>query len=166
MATTKTLDKPITIENARIGFKNFSGKAGKFNPVGKRNFCVFLDPQLAEELEREGWNIKWLKPRDPLDADQAILKVNVNFTGPKPPKVELITSRNKTRLNEGTVNILDWADIATVDVIFTPYNYEFGGREGISAYLKAIYVTTVEDAFEAKYVDVPDAANNIQADDD
>ena len=51
----------ITIENARIGFRNFSGKEGKYNPKGARNFCVFLAKEDAENLEQEGWNIKWLE---------------------------------------------------------------------------------------------------------
>lgn len=156
------ISKNITIENARIGFRNFAGKAGKFNPIGKRNFCVFLETSVAEDLERDGWNIKWLKPRDPLDGDQAILKVNVNFSGPKPPKIELITSRNKTKINEDSVNILDWAEIGEVDLIITPFNYDFNNRQGTSAYLKTMYVTIIEDEFESKYVDVPDAASNIQ----
>ncbi|NMC58666.1 MAG: hypothetical protein GYA51_04660, partial [Candidatus Methanofastidiosa archaeon] len=43
--------KNIIVENARIAFRNFSGKEGKYNPAGRRNFCVFLDPKTAEELE-------------------------------------------------------------------------------------------------------------------
>ena len=28
-----TIDKNLTIENASIGFRNFSGKEGRFNPL-------------------------------------------------------------------------------------------------------------------------------------
>ena len=37
----------IIVENAKIAFKNFSGKEGQFNPEGKRNFCLILDPELV-----------------------------------------------------------------------------------------------------------------------
>ena len=53
----------IRIENAKIRFRNFSGKEGRFNPAGRRNFCVFLDDDTANDLKDEGWNIKWLNPR-------------------------------------------------------------------------------------------------------
>ncbi len=54
----------ISIEHARIGFRNFSGDAGKFNPAGKRNFCVFLEHDLGLTLQEDGWNVRWLQPRD------------------------------------------------------------------------------------------------------
>ena len=44
----------ITIENARIGFRNFSGQGGQYNPVGNRNFCVFFGERASSYL-REGW---------------------------------------------------------------------------------------------------------------
>ena len=91
------LNKNIVIENARIGFRNFSGKEGKYNPSGRRNFCVFLDPKIAEDLVADGWNVRYLEPRDPDDEKQAYLQVAVNFSN-VPPKIIVITSKNKTTL--------------------------------------------------------------------
>ena len=45
----------IRIEGARIGFRNFSGEEGRFNPKGRRNFCVFLEEDIAKDMEKEGW---------------------------------------------------------------------------------------------------------------
>ena len=62
----------IVIDNARIGFRNFSGKEGQYNPAGNRNFVVFLDdPKFVAKLEAEGWNVRYLKPRDSDDEPQA-----------------------------------------------------------------------------------------------
>ena len=65
----------ITIEGARIVFRNFSGKEGRFNPPGKKNFCVLLDNELASNLKDDGWNVKWLKPREEDDEPQAYIQV-------------------------------------------------------------------------------------------
>ena len=54
----------IMIENARLIFKNFSGEESKFNRGGNKNFCVVLDPEMAQDLADEGWNIKYLRPRE------------------------------------------------------------------------------------------------------
>ena len=159
------LNKNIVIENARIGFRNFSGKEGKYNPAGRRNFCVFLDSKIAEELIGDGWNIRYLEPRDPDDDKQAYLQVAVNFSNIT-PKIIVITSKNKTTLEESTVNMLDWAEIENVDLIIRPYNWDVNGKSGVKAYIKSMYVTLVEDEFEKKYRDVPDAAISSLEDDD
>ena len=147
----------IRIEGARIGFRNFSGEEGRFNPKGRRNFCVFLDEDIAKDMEKEGWNVKWLQPREEGDEPQAYLQVKLVF-GKIPPKIVLVTGRGKTRLDEDTVNILDWAEIQNVDLVIRPYNWEVNGNSGVSAYIKTMYVTLKEDEFESKYYDVPDSA--------
>lgn len=147
----------IRIEGARIGFRNFSGKEGRFNPKGRRNFCVFLEEDIAKDMEKEGWNVKWLQPREEGDEPQAYLQVKVVF-GKIPPKIVLVTMRGKTRLDEDTVNILDWAEIQNIDLVIRPYNWEVNGSTGVSAYIKTMYVTLREDEFESKYYDVPDSA--------
>lgn len=147
----------IVIENGRIGFRNFSGKEGRFNPVGRRNFCVFLESDLAKILENDGWNVRWLEPRDPQEDKQPYLQVAVSFDN-IPPKIVLVTSKGKTILDEESVNILDWAEIKVVDLIIRPYNWDVNGKAGVKAYIKSMYVTIAEDEFEQKYRNLPDSA--------
>lgn len=147
----------IVIENGRIGFRNFSGKEGRFNPAGRRNFCAFLDSDLARILEGDGWNVRWLEPRDPQEDKQAYLQVAVSYDN-IPPKIVLVTSHGKTILDETSVNVLDWAEIKEVDLIIRPYNWDVNGKSGVKAYIKSMYVTIAEDEFEKKYRELPDSA--------
>ena len=153
----------IVIENAQIRFRNFSGKEGKFNPAGRRNFCVFVERDLGVTLENDGWNVRWLEPRDEGDEKQAYLQVAVSYDN-IPPKIVLVTSHGKTILDDDSVNILDWAEIANVDLIIRPYNWDVNGKTGVKAYVKSMYISLVEDDFEGKYYDVPDSAANTSKD--
>lgn len=155
MATKKKVSN-IQIENAVIGFKNFSGKEGKFNTEGNRNFSLFLEYDLAKKLEEDGWNVRWLKPREPDDPMQPILQVKVSFAQ-YPPQIFLISNNKKTELNEDSVGVLDWADILSTDLIITPYVWNVNGKEGIKAYLKKMYITLEPDKFAEKYEITPDS---------
>jgi len=147
----------ISIENAHIAFRNFSGKEGKFNPAGRRNFCVFLEGELAEQLINDGWNVRWLEPKDDQDDPQAYMQVSVSFEN-VPPKIIIMTSRGKSILDDESVSLLDWAEIEEVDLILRPYNWEVSGKSGVKAYVKSMYVVIAEDEFERKYRDIPDSA--------
>lgn len=145
----------LVVENAKIIFRNFSGKEGRFNPAGRRNFCVLLETELADILIQDGWNIKWLEARDEDEERQAYLQVSVNYHN-YPPKILLITSRGKTLVTEDTVSMLDWAEIENVDLIIRPYKWgPINDKSGVKAYVKSMYITIVEDAFEHKYNAVP-----------
>jgi hypothetical protein len=151
-------DNTVLMEGVRIIFRNFSGKEGQYNREGDRNFAVLLDDTVANSMAEDGWNVKWLKPRedDEDEAAQAYLQVSVNFKG-RPPRVVLITSRGRTNLDEGQVEMLDWADIKNVDLIVRPYEWVVNQKSGIKAYLQSIYVTIEEDALELKYAELDQA---------
>jgi hypothetical protein len=157
--------KPIVFEDVRITFLNFSGEAGRFNAKGDRNFNLLLDDDIATQMLADGFNVRYLQPRVEGDLPQPTIEVKVKYkkrdgTRTRPPKVVLITSRGKTNLDEDMVSVLDYAQIKNVDLIINPRRWEVSGRRGISAYLKSIYVTIVEDPLEMKYIDVPDSAVN------
>lgn len=141
--------KNLSIENANIQWRNFKGAEKKFNPAGSRNFVVFLDTGEADALRDLGWNVKETKPRDGYDI-QNYLPVKVKF-GYRPPNIWLITSKNKTKLDEDSVDILDYAELEKVDLVLTPYEYDVNGHTGVAAYLKALYATIAEDEFADKY---------------
>lgn len=150
-----TNDGTVLMEGVRIIFRNFAGKEGQYNREGDRNFGVILPENVAEAMAADGWNVKWLKPRED-DEDETQtpwLSVSVNFKG-RPPRIVMITSRGRTNLDEGSIEMLDWADITNVDLIVRPYHWEVSGKSGIKAYLQSLYVTIEEDDLEKKYADL------------
>lgn len=150
-------DNTVLMEGVRIIFRNFTGKEGQYNREGDRNFAVLIDDTVANSMAEDGWNVKWLKPREEDEETdegaQAYLQVSVNFKG-RPPRIVLVTSRGRTNLDEDTVEMLDWADIKNVDMIIRPYEWLVNNKSGIKAYLQSIYVTIEEDALELKYADL------------
>lgn len=161
MAKKRIVDDLI-FENCRIAFRNFSGKEGKFNPPGRKNFCVMIDDRdFAERLKKDGWNIRELRPRDDQEQPQPYMQVTVSYDN-IPPKVVLVTSKKQTILTDETIGMLDWAEIKNVDLVVRPYNWEVRGETGVKAYCKSMYVTIQEDVFADKYENLPMGGETAQ----
>lgn len=145
----------LSLENVRIGFRNFEGREGMYNKAGERSFAVFLDRQTADQLASEGWNVKFPKELpnqvDPeSDARDPYIQVSVGFEF-YPANVIMISNDNPTRMSEEEVLMLDWAEIEKVDLVLRPYHWSVNNSSGIKAYLKSGYFTIVTDKFAAKY---------------
>lgn len=145
-------DEVITfmVEDAHIFFRNFAGREGKYNPAGIRTFLINLDEETAKQMLEDGWNVHWPKPDEDGLIGDPFIQVSVNFKN-WPPRIVLITSRTRTELDEDLVEVLDWTNIKTADLICRGNHWDVNGNTGIKAYLKSLFVTIDEDYLEQKY---------------
>lgn len=144
----------LMIEDAKILFTNFAGSPTRYNSEGgKREFSVALPLNLVEDLEKDGWNVKFRKNADgELDPERPYLGVKVSYKF-RAPAIWLITGGRKQLLSEESVGTLDNITIKTADVVIHPSVYDIRGQQGISAYVKELYVVMDDESasFASKY---------------
>lgn len=147
----------VEIDDARLCFRNFRGLEDKFNREGDRNFALIIpNEEMAEALQNDtnqygvGWNVKIRPPREEGDEPFIYLPVKVKFND-RGPKVYLESGRNRVRLEEETIGMLDEIDILSVDLDIRPYDDEINGRPFRSAYLQSMVVTQNLDRFESRF---------------
>ena len=106
----------IKIENAHILFRNFSGRESKYNRAGQRNFCVYIDdPVDAQHFIDEGWNVRVRPPREDGEEPRYYIQVAVSFDN-IPPTIYMLTKRKKVKLDEESIDTLDFAEIRNIDL--------------------------------------------------
>lgn len=143
----------LQIDEARIIYRNFKGEGSKYNREGDRNFAVVIpDQEMADELIKEGWNVKVKPPRDEEDEPFMYLPVKVKFND-RGPNCYLVSGRHRTRLDEDSIECLDNIDILSVDLDIRPYDWEVNDKTGRTAYLQTINVTQQVDRFAERYED-------------
>lgn len=158
----------LQIENAVICFKNFSGEGSAYNRPGDRNFSLVINDsqvmnpntnevehmaasEVAQLLIDEGWNVKIKAPREEGDEPFYHMNVKVKYTENSSPRAYLISGETASKLDESTIGLLDHIAIQNIDMDIRPYDYDFNGMQGRSAYLQAIGVTQYMDRFEERY---------------
>ena len=141
----------LQINDAKIIFKNFEGRGDKFNRAGDRNFSLLIeDPNTADALVKEGWNVKIKPGRDEDEEPFMRLPVKVKFTE-YGPNVYLRTGDRVNKLDEESISCLDDIDIESVNIDIRPYDWEVNGRTGRTAYLQSMEVIQRIDRFSARY---------------
>lgn len=152
----------VTIQNTQLVLKNFSGEKGRyFNSTGNPEFACVIPAELAELMTADGWNVKQFKPK-PEDTKEPdfFIKVKIGVNG-RPPRMVMVTSAGRKDIAVDDCNVFDYIRIKHVDLTLSPYEYEFQGKTGISAYLNSLFVTAEEDELDRKYADVPEVGSYV-----
>jgi len=151
----------LQIDDARITFKNFAGRADKYNREGDRNFALIIPNQeICDALLEDknefgvGWNVKIKPPRDVDDEPFMYLPVKIKFNG-RGPNVYLKTGKARNRLDEGSIGILDDVYIERLDLDIRPYDDVINGKPFRTAYLQSMDVVQdiSTDRFAARYTE-------------
>lgn len=149
------LPERAEIRGIGVTFKNFSGRESQYNRSGNRNFSIILDDEMADQMIRDGWNVR-VKEYD--DGSRSnTLQVAVRFDIERfAPKVVMVTPKGKffkkTTLNEQNVGELDSARIVEANVLLNPsFWHNAMGNSGIKAYLDTGYFIIEKDIFEDDY---------------
>jgi hypothetical protein len=154
-------DRNRTLEDITIAFRNFAGKEDMYNRAGDRNFAIILEPEDAQAMLQDGWNVKYLKARDEGDEPQPYIQVAVSYKN-RPPKICMVTSKGMTYLTEEEVEMLDWVDIETADATLNPYEWVVNGKAGVKAYLQTLFVKIEEDYLQLKWTAIVEDSKRDQ----
>lgn len=150
----------LQIDDARICFRNFRGEENAFNAKGNRNFSVIIpDMDIAEALldnkNKYGaaWNVKIKAPQEEGGSPFIHMPVKVKYTDRSCPVVYLTSGRNRVKLTEETIGMLDDIDIDYIDMDIRPYDDE--GRFGPfrSAYLQEMHVVQNVSRISARFAE-------------
>ena len=154
----------ISIENTTIlpgGWRNFGGRASRFNAQGSR-FCTIRidDFDLAEQLISEGWLVKPVMSRNPdvTEPEYYTLKLKIKVYDDSMPDIWVIVSNKKRKLNAESLAMLDTADIISADleILGRPTLLHEGQPDEkmcYSARIKEAYIVLAENRFSQKYAD-------------
>ena len=160
----------LEINDARIIWKNFTGRGDRFNREGDRNFHLVVPTQedcdaLLNDKNEYGdsWNVKIKPAREEGDVPfmHMLVKVKFNNRGPNVylvpcSKEEYIAKKkagnapNQVALDADTIGCLDDIDILSVDMDIRPYDDTLpNGSSFRTAYLSGMRVYQRVDRFSA-----------------
>ena len=144
----------VRMDDVRIIWKNFEGRAEQYNNPGDRNFSVLIPNQeIADALLERGYRVKIKPPREDGDMPFMHLPVKVRFNN-RGPKIYLESCGRRNELDEESVGVLDHIDFAAMDIDISPYDWtNRSGESGRSAYLQGAYVVQDVDRFTERFAE-------------
>ena len=144
----------VHMDDVRIVYRNFEGRAQQYNNPGDRNFSVIIPTQeIADALMEHGYRVRIKPPREEGDMPFMHLPVKVRFND-RGPTMYLESCGNRRELDEESIGILDNIDIAAMDIDISPYDWtNRSGESGRSAYLQGGYVVQDVNRFAKRFAE-------------
>ena len=150
------MDKVINIENTRFIFEtNFSGDPSRdrFRSTQRRANVIINNPDLAQELIDEGFNVRETRPREGEEEGfipTYFIAIKANYDSKWPPKIYLVSGdSDPVLLDAETVGQIDQISVDNVNVqLNTRYT-----ENGNSLYVRTMYVEqgVGNDPFAERY---------------
>lgn len=158
----------LIIEDLEFVYRpNFSGAVERYNKEGNRYFNAKINPEIAEALARDGWNIKWTKPGENHPSPNefvpepfVVVTVGYKF---RPPTVVLIRDGRQTAITENTIALLDSTEFENIDVAIRGVYWENDQGSGYKAWLKSFYGTVKMDDLDRKYAHLGSPAEDDES---
>ena len=141
----------IAVENAVIIWTNFAGAPTKYDRNGgKRTFTLVLPEHMANELQDEGWNIKFREPKDEDSDPLYFTEIAINLDARKPPQFTVFTEfagKKRARpLRGDAIGELDNIDIESVDLVIGVHRYD-GDKYTAKGYANVVNVIQAKDEY-------------------
>lgn len=165
-----TKDFKLTgLDNSDIIFRNFAGVEKQYNTEGDRNFCVRLDPDVANTLAEYGVPIKILDPRAEDDEPTRFMKVKIKdwskiysaTVNQRWPEDMTLAQRMEKQLlsDKALYSLDDPANINSAWLVCTFYHWTMGQaskKSGISVSLEKGFFKLEPNEMESKFFGIPD----------
>ena len=144
------------LKNSNIIYRNFSGRTSQYNKNGDLKFTIVIpDPDIAQKLANDGWNIK-IKPSKNDDERPFCtldVRVRMDLTWAK-PKIKQFTHKGSVTITEDNIGNFDDAEFETADIVLRQYLWTNPkGESGVSAQLSEMYVKIAEGELESKWAE-------------
>ena len=143
-------------------FRNFEGRKSEYNPMGEKEFGVIIDdPELAQQMAADNWNVKTLTNRDgreylygiKVDGDDLHwVKIKVKYhknngEPTNPPIIKIRTTNNEINYGEADLKELDTADLMNVDLKINISKRVINGKSITTGYLSLMRATMIDDNY-------------------
>ncbi len=145
-------------------FPNLEGRKERYNDDGDRTFRLkFNDPEFAQQLSEDGWNIRIYTPKNEDYDPYHYLTVKTKFRVDsekvrQDPEIHLVNSKNDILCGPQNMHDVDMAFLnhkaERVDLVIAPRywaNAGIGKGEGITAYIREMWVEIQDSPFASRY---------------
>lgn len=172
MLLEKLNDYSYVLKNVQTTYENFSGRPGRYNEEGNRNFVVKIDdPAIAQALINDGFYLKKLEKLDDDAPDVWHMKISFKYKptpnneiDPYDVKIKVIMNGQSAEMNRHNVNGIDKLIIRSASVQFHPYRWDKKDPHKASAWLDSAKLRVESDYYNEPEEDEMTPPQRIEKD--